>query len=53
MSEYKFIEATCAIDLEERVNQMAAQGYQVIHMTQSEDEHAMHYLVCMKKAGAP
>lgn len=41
MKEYRFIEATSAKELDERVNAFA-----VAHMTQSEDDIAVHYLVC-------
>lgn len=50
MSEYKFIEAVSADFLTGEVNSLAAKGYEVVTMTQSEDETAVHYLVCMKRA---
>ena len=50
MSEYQFVAAVSEDVLTEKVNSVAAQGYEVVTMTQSEDENAVHYLVCMKRA---
>ena len=49
MSEYRFIEEVNAKELEIRVNALAADGFVVKSVTQSEDHQAMHYLVCMER----
>ena len=49
MSEYRFIEEVNAKELEIRANALAADGFVVKSVTQSEDHQAMHYLVCMER----
>ena len=49
MSEYRFIEEADVEKLEVRVNALAADGFVVKSVTQSEDHLAMHYLVCMER----
>lgn len=47
MNEYRFVQGLSHQDLDERVNALAKDGFRVAHMSQSEDAHDLHYMVCM------
>ncbi len=49
MKEYVFLSRNDCDDMARDVNALAAQGYIVRHMTQSQDDHAIYYTVCLER----